>query len=307
MARKISIKDLENAVYGAYEEYKSLKEGEVDPRVADESKGNSFGISVVLTDGTVISKGDTTVPAALGDIANFAVHTVLLQQLGAEGLAKKAGKTSSFAVHKLHLPVSAHGLRATSAVTPQNDPDGKYDIILNNFINMAGSAPVFDDKLYTELRKEASEADVENKLAGIDYELYDDAQTAINVFTKLEALKVTTEQLATFGATIAADGVNPRNNQVVFDGELSAPMVTVAAAHGKPDRNRRWLLKAGVPAVYSFSGLILAIMPGVGAIAAYSPEVCKHGRSKKGSRAIAYITNALNYNVFSSARLEVVK
>lgn len=307
MARKISLNDLNDAVTGAFEEYKSLKDGEVDPRVTGEAKDNTFGISVVLTDGTVINKGDTDVPAALGDIANFAVHTVLLQQLGADGLAKKAGKTSTCAVRRLHLPVTAHGLRATSAVTPQNDGDGKYDILLNNLIDMAGSAPVFDDKLYTELKKEVREADVENKLAEADYTLYDDTQTAIDVYTKLEALKVTTEQLATFGATIAADGVNPRNNQVVFDGELSAPMVTIAAAEDTPDRTRRWLLKAGVPAVYSFSGLILAIMPGVGAIAAYAPRVCTHGHSKKGSRAIAHITKAIDYNVFGSARLEVVK
>ena len=73
----------------------------------------------------------------------------------------------------------------------------------------------------------------------------------------------------------------------------------LAAVHGRPDRNRRWLLRSGVPAIWGFGGLILAIMPGLGAIAAYSPRIGKHGRSKKGARAIVEITNSIGYSIFS--------
>lgn len=306
MVRKISLQDLENAVVGAYEEYKSDKEGQIDPRVAD-SDPKAYGIAVMLTDGTVVKKGDTKVKAAMGEIAGLALHSVLLQQYGVDELIKKAGKTSCHCLRKMDLPVCAHGVRAVSAVLPQNDPDGKYDIILNNLLNMTTDAPVFDDKLYELLEKESKEADVENKLASVDYTLYDDAQGSIAIFNKLQALTLDAEQLATIGATIAADGVNPATKQVVFDGVLSAPLVAVAASHGKPDRVRRWMMTAGVPAVTSFSGLVLAIMPGVGAIAAYSPEVCSHGQSKKARKAITYITNKLGYNVFGSAKVEIVK
>lgn len=307
MLRKISLNDLQKAVDGAYAEYKDIKKGEIDPRVAPYADAKSFGVSVALTDGTIISKGDADTAAALGDIASLPVHGLLLQQLGVKELIKKAGKTTSHKLRKLHLPVSAHGVRAVSAVEPQDDPDGKYDLIINNIIDMTGSAPVLNDKLYEELKKEADEADVENKLADVEYTLYDDAEIAISQYVKLEALTLTTRQLAVLGATIAADGVNPVTSKNVYDGSLSAPLTTIAAVHGNPDRNRRWLLKSGVPAVFSFSGLVLAIMPGLGAIAAYAPEVGKHGRSKKGARAVRYITQAIGYNVFGSARLEVDK
>lgn len=305
MVRKISLNDLRNAVDNAFEEYKSIEKGEVDPRLQNVDE-KAFGITVMLTDGTVISKGDADVKAPLGNIAGLAVHAQLLQQYGVKELVKKAGKTCGCAVRKLDLSVSPHGVRAFSAVEPQNDFDGKYDIIINNLINMMGSAPVFDDKLYETLAKEIDAENYVDKLASVDYELYDAAEPSVKGYAKLEALKASTKQLANFGATIAADGVNPANNQVVFDGSLSAPLTTIAAVHGKPYRNRRWLLKSGVPAVFSFGGLVLAIMPGVGAIAAYSPEVGKHGRSKKGARAVRYITNAIGYNVFGSARIEFV-
>lgn len=308
MTRKISIDDLRKAVDGAYEEYKSIQKGEVDPRLSEcNVDPKAFGVAVMLTDGTVVKKGDTTVKAPLGGIANLAVHTLLLQQLGVKELVKKAGKNCMSAAHALDLPMCAHGLRALSAVEPQNDPDGKFNLIMDNIINIMGSAPDMCDKLYEKLSAEAQNADVENKLAAAEYTLYDDAAPVIDEYIRLEAMRVDAEQLANFGATIAADGVNPVTKQICFDGTLSAPMVTLAAVHGNPDRNRRWLMKAGVPAVFSFGGLVLAIMPGVGAIAAYSPEVGKHGRSKKGARAVRYITEQLGYNVFGSARIEFVK
>lgn len=304
MERKISIEDLQKAVDMAYEEYKSIDKGEVDPRL-DNVDPKAFGIAVMLTNGKMFTKGDTKVAAPIGDIANLAVHAVLLQQYGAEGLTKKAGKASC-CCGQLDVPVCPHGIRAVSAVTPQDDPDGKYDVIMDTVINMMGDSPVLDDKLYEKLQKEVADADVENKLAAAGYTLYDEAGRSINTYIKLESLQATAEQMAAFGATIAADGMNPATKTAAFDGELAAPLTTLAAIHGNPDRNRRWLMKSGVPAVWGFGGLIVAIMPGVGAIAAYAPAVGKHGRSKKGSRAVRYITHALDYNVFGSARIEFV-
>lgn len=305
MTHKISYNDLQKAVIGAYEEYQNLKKGEVDTRVQPYTDVKNYGISVVLTDGRVIEKGDTTVRAALGNIVSLPVHGVLLQQYGVKELIKKAGKTSSHKLRKMELPVCPHTLRAISAVEPQNDRDGKYDIIVNNIISMLGNEPVLNDKMYEAMKAEIYSADVENKLAEAEFTLYDDAATVTDQFAKLESLTVTTTELATLGATIAADGVNPVTKENVFDGELSAPLTTIAAIHGDPDRNRREMLKSGVPEAFSFSGLVLAILPGLGAIAVYGPEVGKHGRSKKGARAVRYITGAIGYNVFGSARVEV--
>lgn len=59
MERKLSFTDVTKTVEDAYEKYKSIKEGTVDARVAGESREDAFGISVVLTDGRVFTKGDT--------------------------------------------------------------------------------------------------------------------------------------------------------------------------------------------------------------------------------------------------------
>lgn len=305
MERKISYNDLKKAVEGAYEEYKNLEKGAVDKRLAAYSDAKNYGVTIVLTDGRIIEKGDTNVRAALGNIATVPVHAVLLQQNSVKELVKKAGKTENAKINDENVGVCPHTVRAISAVEPQYDADGKYDVIMNMLVSMLGNEPVLNDKLYQANAAANIAANVENKFADANYELYDNTATVLDTYAKLGALTVTTTELATLGATIAADGVNPVTKEIVFDGENSAPLTTIAALHGDADRIRREMLKSGVPEVYSYSGLVLAILPGLGAIAAYAPEVGRHGRSKKGVRAVRYITNAIDYNVFASARVSV--
>lgn len=311
MERKISLADLQKTVDNAYEQFKSLNEGEIDAKVKNADP-KSFGIAVVLTDGTVVKKADTDVKFALGDIAKVPVSTVLAVQNSVEDIVKKSGTCCRCAckpdVAKVKLPVNKHALRAVSAIEPTGDSDGKYNLILNTLIDMAGDAPVFNDELYKELSKEVKDANVEDELAKMGYELYDDTQISIDVYNKLRSLEVSAEQLATIGATIAADGVNPKNNQIVFDGSKASAIVTLMATVGNHRRQRADLMKIGLPTRHSFAGGILAVLPGFGAIAAYSPELCPNcHESAKAKKAIEYIANTLGLNVFASARVEVVK
>ncbi|MDE7426247.1 MAG: glutaminase [Muribaculaceae bacterium] len=308
MERKISLDDIRKTVDEAYENFKSVKEGSIDSRLKDVDP-EKFGISVVLTDGTVINKGDAQEKAAIGNISKLAIASVLLAQNTPDELVKKSGSAECccHGKQKPDIPFSAHGIRAVSAVAPQNDPEGKYDILLNRLIDMAGDAPEFDDNLYKTLSAQAKEADVENKIAQAQYDLYDNTAVALEVYLKLNSLKMSAQQLATMGATIAADGVNVINNNVVFDGSIAANIVTLAAIHGKKKAIRGWLMSVGLPAKGSFAGALVAILPGFGAIAAYSPELNCYGRSARGSEAIKYIANKLQLNVFASARVSVEK
>ena len=79
MERKVSIERVGKAVEDAFEMNKSIKEGSVDARLG-EVNDKAFGISVVLTDGTTINKGDTKVLSPLGRIALVPTHVMVLSQ-----------------------------------------------------------------------------------------------------------------------------------------------------------------------------------------------------------------------------------
>lgn len=320
MERNVKFVDLEAAVTAAYEKYKSESKGEVDPRLSGVDP-KLFGITVVLADGTVINKGDTKSAFPLGNLMKVPTATLLLQQNTIKELIEKSGLKDKKGCkadkgEKIEcaekkqklcgLPISPMNLRAVSAIQPSNDPDGKMDIIVNNLTGMLGSDAVLDDKLYEIIMKQAADANEEDELAAAGFYLYDEAANAIKIAARLEALTVTTEQLATLGATLVADGFNPVTKQNVFDGAISERVIAMMAGFG-PSHHKAvpWLIRAGVPAMAGFGGGALAVVPGVMAIAAYSPEVNCCGASHKALHAIRHITNQLGINVFASARVRI--
>ncbi|WP_289645519.1 glutaminase [uncultured Muribaculum sp.] len=307
MERKISLSDLRKAVDEAYEANKSTNEGEIDPRNACADP-KAFGISVMLPDGTLINKGDTDVKSPLGSISKVALSTVLFSQNSPMELIKKSGQC---ACHKVHckpkgLSFSAHGIRAFSALEPVGDPESKWNIYENRMIDLMGSSPALCDKTLQTLQKEAADTKLEDTLAADGYYLYDNAALSINLYLKALAMNASTQQLATMGATIAADGVNPVTGKTVFDGAITQNIVALMAAKGPHKMRAPWLVAAGIPAKSSYGGAILGIIPGVMAIAAYSPALNPAGVSVKASKAIIDVMQKLDISIFASAKVKFV-
>lgn len=303
MERKISFKDVQAAVQEAYEQFKSDKEGSVDPRL-ENVKADDFGISLVLTDGRRVDVADTKTLFPLGTIAKVPLYAVLLTQNSPDALVDKSGACKCHTSHKPEIPFSAHGVRAVSAIVPQGDPDGKFDVISDMIVSMAG-APTLNDALFETFQTQAATEDVAGKFAESGYYLYDDAAASVKAFTKMLSLQMTTEQLALMGATIAADGRNPQTGIYAYDGRISASIVTLMAVSKLHHCRKAWLMKTGLPAKASFAGAILAVLPGFGAIAVYAPRVDDRQLSVKGAKAIEYISRKLGLNVFASARVSV--
>lgn len=311
MERIIKLADLEKAVDEVYRQFKDDNEGEIDPRVSDADP-NSFGISVTLTDGTVISRGDTEVKSAMGAISKIPGSVLLLSQLSKpDELVEKMGcccKAKSSCGRKPEIPVNARGVRMVSAIQPTGDSDGKWDLIINNMINLMGSAPELDDKLYESLTKANKDANVENVLAEAEYYLYDNAPIAIDIFTRMISLKASASQMSAMAATIAADGLNPLNGNEVFDGSLSSRAVALMAGHGPHRMNAPWLFRSGIPAKRSFAGGMCGVFPGAFGIAAYSPLLNPVGIPVRAAKSIAtLVTDKLGISVFGSARVRFEK
>lgn len=310
MERKIPYNKLEQAVNEAYDQYKDVNEGSVDPRVAGDEAASEFGIAVVLTDGRTIAVGDTKKAAPLGRISRVAVSLELLSQKAAcNSQGKGQCCCASKAKESGEKPMVAFGaksIREVSAVAPQNDADGKYQVFLDRIASMTEGTLSFNDNVYKLLSEEASAMKMAECLKDANYPLDEDAATAIDVLVKLRSLSMTAEQLAVYGATIAADCRNPRSGVYAYDGSLSQKVVTLMALR-KVGRHCRkgWLMKTGLPGAASFSGSVLAVLPGFGAIAVYSPALNDNGVSVRAAGAVSYIARALELNVFGSARVEV--
>ncbi|MDE6084889.1 MAG: glutaminase [Muribaculaceae bacterium] len=313
MDRIIKISELRDAINEAYEEFKSIKNGEVDPRLGGINE-DLFGISVALADGTVINKGDSNAVFPLGQLSRVPVTTLRVEQKAKQQAMNDAKDGAEKECHCMakknvqerpDIPFSPRGIKAISKLQPTGDFDSKWNFIENRMISLAGSAPQLDIQLYETLKAQSAEAKVVDTINKDGFKLADNAAQSVDLYLRANAMTVNTQQLAEMGATILADGVNPFTRQIVFDGELSQRIVARMAM--KNHKLRRFIMKTGVAAASGFGGGVLGIVPGVLSIAAYSPRLCERGNSVKGMRAIAYIMNKLNISMFGSAKVVIEK
>lgn len=313
MDRKIKLADVKAAISEAYDKYKNLSEGTVDPRVAGLNDGK-FGISLRLADGTKFDVGDTQAQFPMEGLSRIPVAIQLLTQMSPHDLVMKmGGGKKGCCCHggankdpeQKHKKLHARGIRAVSMVEPVGDFDGKMDILSELMTSLMGASPVLDDNLYKTAEKANKENDVINALAANDFEIYDSSEIAVDLYTRLRSMLVTTEKLAEMGATIAADGVNPVSNTPVFDGKLSATICSMIAAKGPKKMGRPWLILTGTPAMSCYTGGFIAVVPGFGSIAAFSPELNDAKVPVKAAKAVKDILNQLQLNAFSSARVDV--
>lgn len=90
MERIIALSELRKAVDEAYDQFKDLTDGTVDPRIkcCDD---NAFGISIMTTSGVLVTKGNSDMASPLGQIAKIPTAVTLLSQNSLDGLMEKAG------------------------------------------------------------------------------------------------------------------------------------------------------------------------------------------------------------------------
>jgi len=70
---------------------------------------------------------------------------------------------------------------------------------------------------------------------------------------------------------------------------------------GLYDGSGGWAWNVGIPAKSGVGGGIVAVMPGKGAMAVFAPPLDEAGNSVKAQKAIAYVADQLNMNIFSPA------
>lgn len=311
MDRIINYTDLTKAIDKAYKEFKNNTAGSIPEKLGNRNAGK-FGISMVLADGRRYNAGDTDTRFTLGSLADLPILTQLFSQKPVEEVMQKMGggckgnaqcKIEKETLKKQHAHL--RGLRELSMIEPTGDIDAKMDIMSSTLYNLTGAAPVMDDDLYKARMDEIRTNDTVNELASAEYFLYDDAALTLDAYARLHSMQITTEQLANLGATIAADGVNPATRANVFDGKNSAALIASMAAKGPHKMRRQWLTITGVPAVSSFGGGFLAVVPGVGAFAAFSPELNEVFIPVKAALALKSIFTSLQINAFGSARIEI--
>ena len=113
---------------------------------------------------------------------------------------------------------------------------------------------------------------------------------------------MTAKELAVMGATLADGGVNPITKERCLDSKHVPRVLAVMMMAGFYDESGAWAYSSGLPAKTGVGGGIVAVVPGKMAIVGFSPPVNEAGNSVRATKAINYVIDSLDLDIFGSTK-----
>ena len=311
---------VEQTVRDAYEKFKSDTSGKNADYIPFLAQVDStmFGIAVVSTDNQVFSIGETKYAFSIQSISKVYTLALAMNEIGAETVFKRIGSeptgrafNSPVAVvdmqtHTGNPYVNAGAIATTSLISGSNEND-KWNKILDFYGKAAGEKLSLIDEVY---KSEAATNDGNKALSMLlkKYDrIYADPFQSVDIYTKQCSVGVNVVQLARMGATLANNGINPTSGEQVIKPENIPYILSSMMMAGLYDGSGGWAWKVGLPAKSGVGGGIVAVVPGKGAIAVFSPRLDDAGNSVKAQRVIEYVAQKLDYNLFSPASVGLKK
>jgi glutaminase len=270
-------------------------------------------VVVATVDGHIYAAGDLDYGFAIESVSKPFTMSLVMQEEGEQTVVDKIGVeptglpfNSVTAIEELKArsvnPLVNAGAIASVSLVKASSAEERWNKILNYYSRFAGEKLSLNDEVYK------SEADSNEHNRGIaellfSYgRLYSDPLEACDVYTKQCSVNVTAKQLAVMGATLANGGVNPVTKERVLDAEYVPKVLAVMLTAGFYDESGRWSWETGLPAKTGVGGGIVAVVPGKMAIVGFAPPLDESGNSVRGAKAIHFIADQLNLDLFGNGK-----
>jgi len=303
---------VESAVREAYDKYRSDTNGKNADYIPYLAQVDSklFGVAVVTTDNQVYELGDVKYSFSIQSISKVYTLALAMEELGFDKVFQRIGSeptgrafNSVLAVvdmptHTANPLVNAGAIATTSLISGKNE-DEKWNRILDFYSKVAGEKLVLIEEVYkSEAATNAGNKALSMLLAKYE-RIYADPFESVDIYTKQCSVGVNTTQLARMGAVLANNGKNPATGEQVIKAEDVPYILSTMAMAGLYDSSGSWAWHVGLPAKSGVGGGIVAIVPGKGAIAVFAPRLDDAGNSVKAQKVIEFVSDKLDYNLFS--------
>jgi glutaminase len=309
--REEQVKAIVNEAYAMFKGDTSGKNADYIPYLA-KVDSKLFGIAVVTTDNRSYTLGDIDYSFSIQSISKLFTLALALNEMGPDAVLEKIGNeptgrpfnsVSAVVDMPSHTgnPLVNAGAIATTSLVKASSADDRWNKILAFYSKAAGEPLKLIDEVY---KSEAATNQGNRALAALllKYErIYSDPLEAVDVYTKACSVGVNVKQLATMGATLANNGMNPVTGEKVVDREDIPEILSAMTMAGLYDGSGGWAWHVGLPAKSGVGGGILAVVPGKGAIAVFAPPLDEAGNSVRAQKVISYVARKLNMNLFSPA------
>ncbi|XP_076027329.1 glutaminase liver isoform, mitochondrial [Genypterus blacodes] len=269
---------------------------------AKEKEGGDntkWGVSICTVDGQRLSLGDWAGPLVLGEASWPLVYGVAVDLLGSDlvhryvGLEEYSRYDSAFTLTKTgipHSPLTETGAIVTTSLLQLAgrlcaEEEEKYDSVLNVIRRLCNKEHA---NLNCTSYHSGSQSSV--RLHALSFYLQEkkcfpekvDISAALDLMLQCSCTEVTCESGAAMAASLANGGLCPLSGDQVLSPGATRSMLSMMQVAGMKDYSTTFHYKTSVPAVSSSHGSLLAVVPGVLGLMAFSPEPDASGNPWRG-------------------------
>lgn len=115
------------------------------------------------------------------------------------------------------------------------------------------------------------------------------------------AIEASCIDLAKAGLFLANDGMCPRTGEQIVSGEVARQICALMLTTGTYEHSGKTAFTIGLPTKSGVGGGVLAVIPGQGAVCAWSPRLDSSGNSVRAMAALEYISHAASASVFGAS------
>lgn len=270
----------------------------------------SFGIAFAGRDGGVHGAGDWEEPFSIQSISKVFTLALALERSGS-ALWKKVGREPSGSAFNSIVQLERELGR------PRNPLINPGAMVVTDHLIGNGTAGAAIDDLLALLRDQARDGDVHvdedvarsesatgarnralawfMKSFGV---LGNEVETVLAAYFRHCALAMSCGQLARAAAFLAFDGRDPETGRPVTSPRRARRINSVMMLCGHYDNSGEFAFRVGLPGKSGVGGGILAVAPGHGAIAVWSPGLNPSGTSAVGARALEALVERTGWSVF---------
>lgn len=278
-----------------------------------------FGIAVVLADGSIHTAGDADTAFSIQSISKVFTLTMALGKAG-PGLWKHVGREPSGSAFNSIIQleneggiprnpfINAGAIAVASVVLGSANPRETIGDVLRFVRFLAGSGDQADDSIAIDREVANSEADtgfrniaLANYMRGFG-NMGPDVDGALALYFHCCAIAMSCRQLAMAGRYLMLEGVHPDTRRPVVSAIRARRINALMLTCGHYDGSGEFAFRVGIPGKSGVGGGILAIVPGVASIAAWSPGLNDRGNSQLASLALETLSEAMGWNIFSAKR-----
>jgi len=271
---------------------------------------NKLGIAVADGDGNVHGAGDCDEPFSIQSISKVFTLALALERVGA-GLWDKVGREpSGSAFNSIVQLESEKGVPRNPLINPgamvvtdqlvgSGSAESAIDSLLALLRGQAGDETVCVDEEVAE--SEARTGSRNRSLAwfmksfGV---LSNEVETVLGAYFRQCAVAMSCRQLARAGLFLAFDGRDPATGAEITAWHRARRINSVMMLCGHYDNSGEFAFRVGLPGKSGVGGGILAVAPGHGAIAAWSPALNAAGTSAAGAAALEALVERTGWSVF---------